>query len=177
MNKQLVLSALGADQPGLVNQISQHILELGLNIEDSRMSVLGGEFAFMLLISGEEAELNKLANSIPEFEKKFSDLIFSSKYTQTRQLQPGLAYKVTVHALDHQGIVHNLASFFSERNINIEDLNTNSYAAPHTGSKMFTVDMVLNIPEQHSISQLRDAFIGHCDNLNLDASLEPLSRS
>ncbi|MCK4709738.1 MAG: glycine cleavage system protein R, partial [Gammaproteobacteria bacterium] len=49
MNKQLVLSALGTDQPGLVDKISRHILDLKLNIEDSRMSVLGGEFAIMLL--------------------------------------------------------------------------------------------------------------------------------
>ncbi len=176
MNKQLVLSALGADQPGLVNQISQHILELGLNIEDSRMSVLGGEFAYMLLVSGEEAILEKLVNSISEFEQSFSDLILSSKYTQPKQ-QGGLPYKVNVHALDHQGIVHNLARFFSERNINIEDLNTNSYAAPHTGSKMFAVDLKLNIPENISVRQLREAFIEHCDNLNLDASFEPASRN
>ncbi len=176
MNKQLVLSALGADQSGLVNEISQHILALGLNIEDSRMSVLGGEFAFMLLVSGEEAPLQKLINSIPELEKKFTDLIFNSKYTQPRQQKPSLSYTVNVHALDHQGIVHNLASFFSDRNINIENLNTTSYAAPHTGSKMFSVDLSLSLPEDISISQLREAFIEHCDNLNLDASFEPESR-
>lgn len=173
MNKQLVLSALGSDQPGLVNKISHHILELGLNIEDSRMSVLGGEFAFMLLITGEEATLHKLVASLSELEQGFTDLIFNSKYTQPKQQQPALSYKVNVHAIDHPGIVHNLARFFSERNINIEDLNTESYAAPHTGSKMFTVELKLSIPEGFSISQLRDAFIEHCDALNLDASLEP----
>lgn len=176
MNKQLVLSALGADQPGLVNEISQHILALGLNIEDSRMSVLGGEFAFMLLISGEEPVLQKLIDSTSDIEKKFTDLTFSSKYTHPKQLQPSLSYTVNVHALDHQGIVHNLARFFSDRNINIENLNTNSYAAPHTGSKMFSVDLSLSIPENTSIIQLREAFIEHCDDLNLDASFEPESR-
>jgi glycine cleavage system transcriptional repressor len=177
MNKQLVLSALGADQPGLVNKISQHILTLGLNIEDSRMSVLGGEFAYMLLVSGKEATLQQLADSIPELEKNFSDLIFSSKFTQPRQHQPSLSYTANVHALDHQGIIHNLAQFFSDRNINIENLNTSSYAAPHTGSKMFSVDLKLSIPESISINQLREAFIEHCDSLNLDASFEPESRN
>lgn len=176
MNKQLVLSALGADQPGLVNEISQHVLALGLNIEDSRMSVLGGEFAFMLLVSGEESVLQKLIDSTSDIEKKFTDLTFNSKYTHPKQHQPCLSYTVNVHALDHQGIVHNLARFFSDRNINIENLNTNSYAAPHTGSKMFSVDLSLSIPENTSINQLREAFIEHCDNLNLDASFEPESR-
>lgn len=173
MNKQLVLSALGADQPGLVDKISQHILQYQLNIEDSRMSVLGGEFAIMLLISGDEKTLQELVHSLSEPKPDFSDLVFNTKYTQPRQQQPSLIYKVNVLALDHQGIVHNLARFFSERNINIEDLNTSSYAAPHTGSKMFSVKLKLSIPETVSITQLRDAFIEHCDSLNLDASFEP----
>jgi len=173
VQKQLVLSAVGTDSPGLVDKISRHILDLQLNIEDSRMSILGGEFAIMLLVSGDENSLIKLENSIPDLEAEFSDLTFTKKYTKAKKQEPGLNYKVSVVALDHQGIVHNLTRFFSEKNINIEDLNTNSYAAPHTGTKMFAVDMKLNIPENTSIMQLRDAFIQHCDDLNLDASFEP----
>lgn len=173
MSSHLVLSALGTDQPGLVDQISRHILDLKLNIEDSRMSVLGGEFAIMLLVSGDNKTITQLSNSTPDLENKFPNLVFSAKLTQTKPQTPGLTYKVNVVSLDHQGIVHNLARFFSDRNINIEDLNTNSYAAPHTGSKMFAVDMKLTIADNISISQLRHAFIEHCDNLNLDASFEP----
>ncbi|MDH5518382.1 MAG: glycine cleavage system protein R [Gammaproteobacteria bacterium] len=177
MNKELVLSALGTDQPGLVDRISKHILNLNLNIEDSRMSILGGEFAIMLLLSGNEEILQSLIDSIPELEQEFSDLVFNSKYTERKARHSGLSYKVKIHALDHQGIVHHLARFFSARNINIEELSTSSYAAPHTGSKMFTVDLKLYIPEGTSLSQLRDAFIQHCDDLNLDASFEPVSAS
>lgn len=172
MKTQLVLTALGHDQSGLIKQISQHILEQGLNIEDSRMSVLGGEFAFMLLISGDKNTLDQFVNSKSEIENKFSDLIINTKYTQARQIESSLSYKVKILALDHQGIVHNLARFFSERDINIEDLHTKSYPAPHTGSKMFAVELRINIPNETSISRLRDAFIEHCDNLNLDASFE-----
>lgn len=173
MQKQLVISALGTDQPGLVDKISRHILDLKLNIEDSRMSVLGGEFAIMLLVSGDESMLQQLASSSSELEKEFSDLVLTCKYTQPKEQSAGLSYKANIVALDHQGIVHNLARFFSEKNINIENLSTTSYAAPHTGSKMFSVDITLTIPESISIIQLRDAFIQHCDDMNLDASFEP----
>lgn len=173
MQKQLVFSALGTDQPGIVNRLSRYILDLQLNIEDSRMSVMGGEFVIMLLVSGDEKMLEKLSSSETELKTAFPDLVITTKYTKAAQQPAGLRYKVNVLALDHQGIVHNLARFFSERNINIIDLSTNSYAAPHTGSKMFAVDMVLNIPDEMSIIQLRNDFIQHCDDLNLDASFEP----
>ena len=52
MNTLLVISALGDDRPGIVNDLSTVILEYGCNIADSRMSVLGGEFALILLVAG-----------------------------------------------------------------------------------------------------------------------------
>jgi len=172
MQKQLVISALGTDQPGLVDKLTRHFLDLKLNIEDSRMSVLGGEFAIMLLVTGDENMLEQLASSSNELENEFTDLVITCKYTQAKEKSSGLSYKANVVALDHQGIVHKLARFFSEKNINIENLDTHSYAAPHTGSKMFSVDITLTIPEGISVIQLRDAFIQHCDDMNLDASFE-----
>jgi len=85
-----------------------------------------------------------------------------------------LPYGVEVVALDHPGIVHHLASFFSSRNINIEDLVTNSYAAAHTGTPMFSVQMSIGIPSDIHIATLRDEFMEFCDSLNLDAVLEPI---
>jgi putative FmdB family regulatory protein len=65
----LVISALGEDHPGIVNHLSKAILEHGCNIEDSRMTVLGGEFAAMLLVEGKWNTLAKIENALPELER------------------------------------------------------------------------------------------------------------
>jgi glycine cleavage system transcriptional repressor len=85
-----------------------------------------------------------------------------------------MPYAVEVVALDHPGIVKKLASFFSQRNINIEDLSTTSYAAAHTGTPMFAVNMTVGIPSNLHLGTLRDEFMEYCDSLNLDAVLEPI---
>ncbi len=77
-------------------------------------------------------------------------------------------------ALDHPGIVHNLASFFSQRNINIQDLATACYCAAHTGTPMFSVHMTLDVPADTHIAGLREEFLDFCDRLNLDAVIEPV---
>ena len=41
MKKFLVISALGHDRPGIVNELSKPVVEMGCNIEASRMTVLG----------------------------------------------------------------------------------------------------------------------------------------
>lgn len=51
MEQLLAISALGHDRPGIVTDLSRGILDNDGNIIDSRMSVLGGEFAVILLVA------------------------------------------------------------------------------------------------------------------------------
>src|ERR1044072_6419761 len=48
----LVLTAIGTDRPGLVSNLTAVLAERGANVADSRMAVLGGEFALIMLVSG-----------------------------------------------------------------------------------------------------------------------------
>jgi len=170
----LVISALGEDRPGIVNALSKAILDHGCNIEDSRMTVLGGEFAAILLIQGKWNTLAKIENALPEIERQL-DLIIICKRTGERTAAANLLpYGVDVVSMDHPGIVNNLAGFFSERAINIEDMSTSTYAAAHTGTPMFSVHMTVGVPTDMHIAGLREEFMDYCDGLNLDAVLEPL---
>lgn len=170
----LVISALGADHPGIVNELSKAILEQDCNIEDSRMAVLGGEFAAMLLVEGKWNTLAKVENMLTELARQLG-MTIQAKRTNERDRQANLLpYAVDVVAMDHPGIVNNLAGFFSARNINIEDMATNTYAAAHTGTPMFAVHITVGIPSDLHIATLREEFMDYCDSLNLDAVLEPL---
>lgn len=173
-NNHLVISAVGNDRPGIVNRLSKAIFELDCNITDSRMTVLGGEFAILLLVEGPWNRLAKLEDQVPELQEKL-DLLITTKRTSERAASGNLLpYGVDVVALDHPGIVYSLANFFSEKNINIEDMTTNCYAAAHTGTPMFSVRMNIGIPAELHIAALRDEFMDFCDSMNLDAVLEPI---
>ena len=170
----LVISALGEDHPGIVNALSKTILEHGCNIEDSRMTVLGGEFAAILLVEGKWNTLAKVENVLPELERQLGMTIMSKRTGERTTAANLLPYAVDVISMDHPGIVNNLAGFFAEHNINIEDLTTSTYPAAHTGTPMFSVHMTVGIPADLHIAGLRDEFMDYCDGLNLDAVLEPL---
>ena len=51
---------------------------------------------------------------------------------------------------------------------------TSSHRAAHTGSPMFTLSMTVEIPAATHISTLREQFMEFCDQLNLDAIMEPV---
>src|SRR5512144_2241422 len=52
MKRLFAISAIGRDRPGIVADLAELIYECDCNLEDSRMTVLGSEFAVLLLCSG-----------------------------------------------------------------------------------------------------------------------------
>lgn len=172
MNKNLVISALGNDKPGIVNALSKAILDHGGNITESRMMVLGGEFAIMLLVTGSEECIASINSKLEEMGTNLG-LTLIAKETQPQDTDnKRLPYQVIVVSMDHPGIVHDISDFLSRRDLNIEEIETKTYPAAHTGTPMFSLDMTISIPADSSVRNLRDEFIVFCDDLNLDASLE-----
>lgn len=171
MKTQLVISALGEDRPGIVDELSNIIYTHALNVEDSRMSVLGGEFAILLLVSGEQSSIDAIQSQLDDIEQSLQMRLLLKPTSETNANQNTIPYAVEVSALDNPGIVRNIASFFSNRNINIVNAQTERYAAPHTGTPMFALHMTVGIPTDINIAQLREAFMETCDELNLDAEL------
>ena len=174
MKEFLVISTLGSDRPGIANAISQLVTETHCNIDDSRMTVLGGEFAVLMLVSGAKENIDALDHNLPAIAKTL-ELTTFTKRTNTKAAEYSeRPYTVQVVALDNQGIIHEIANFFSKQGINIENMDTETYAAPHTGSPMFSLSMTVNLSENVQISHLREKFITFCDDRNLDSSIEPL---
>ena len=173
-NDYLVITASGEDKVGLVDRLSSKIVESGCNIEESRMAVLGGQFALIMLVSGPWNALSKLDGQMESLERQLGLSIIHKRTRKRERAQPAVPYMVEVVAMDHPGIVRNLAAFFSRNGINIEELQTDTYPAPHTGTPMFSVTMTVGISSDVHIPTLRGNFLDYCDDLNLDASFEPV---
>jgi len=169
----LVITASGEDKVGLVEKFSSRIAETGCNIEESRMAVLGGQFAIIMLVSGAWNILSKLEGQLAGAGEQLGLTIMHKRTKERERPRPMVPYLIEVVALDHPGIVHSLARFFSARGINIEELQTDTYPAPHTGTPMFSVHLTVGIPAETHIPTLRADFLDHCDDLNLDATFEP----
>ena len=174
MSQLIVISAIGNDRTGVVQDLTKVVLACGGNIEESRMTTLGSEFAMLLLVSGNWHTLSRLEQGLDKLCKD-DELSVSIRKTDAKPVEDDrMPYAVDIVALDQQGIVFNLANFFASRDIEIADVATRSYAAAHTGAPMFAVQMAVNVPSSVHISQLREEFLDICDRLNLDAILEPV---
>jgi glycine cleavage system transcriptional repressor len=170
---RLILTVVGPDQVGLVQKISEFIARHSCNIEDSKMAVFCGEFALIVLISGESANLVKIANDHGQLEIE-TGLTISIKTPATRKsAESFLPYKLTVSCMDHPGIVYRLSGVLSNFGINIESMETKTYSAPVSGTPIFNLEADLSVPTKTNVNSLRQRFaeIQKEENIDIELSL------
>ena len=173
MSNMFAITAIGPDRAGLIRDLSEAVSGAGGNIEASRMVALGSEFAVAMLVTGNWHAANRMEEVLAQLGER-ADLSVTVRPAERRpEGPPAVPYVIDVVALDREGIVLDLSSFFAGRNMEIAELATRRYNAPHTGAAMFAVQMTVNIPADVHLAGLRDEFLDFCDEHNLDAVLEP----
>lgn len=169
----VVLTAVGPDRPGLVNELSSLIREAGANIEDSRMAVLGGEFAVILLISGPPGTIER-AEEIGMHAEGELGLRCILKATSPAQPSDYLLYRIEVSGADRPGIVQAIAAILARRGINVASLESRLSYAPFSATPMFVLEASLQVPSRTVLSEVRSELATTCEDENLDFRLEPV---
>ncbi|MCZ7647641.1 MAG: transcriptional regulator [Planctomycetota bacterium] len=175
MPEHAVLTAVGPDKPGLVDAVSKFILECGGNLEDSRMAVLGGEFAMLILVSGSEAAMGKV---LAGAEAAGARAGLSLQARRTRAPEQAAAsgtipYALDAYSMDHPGIVQRISHFLAERGINVRALETRLSLAPVTGQPLFSLHATLDVPSGVKVAQLRASLEAIGADENIDVELKP----
>jgi glycine cleavage system transcriptional repressor len=175
MKSFLVLTAVGPDRPGIVDEISKFLFDRGCNLEDSRMAILGGEFALIVLVSGATDSIAKVRSDFASVVSKIG-LTGAAKDTpgpEARKDKGFVPFQVRAVGLDHPGIVHQIAHALHNMGANIESLETQAASAPFTGAAMFTLALRVAVPPQLSLAELRTKLQAVCDEVNVDVTIQP----
>jgi glycine cleavage system transcriptional repressor len=176
MTKYLVLSGMGPDKKGIAKAISEAAFNSGCSIEDSRMAKLGGEFAILALISGDEKALEAFREQEKVLETG-TGLALTLRETSalpTANEENNLPFKVTVVGLDRTGIVFRVTNLLVRHGVNIGSLETESRHAPVSGTPIFHLSLIAEVPASVSVRRLREELGDLCDELNMDYSLEAI---
>src|SRR4051812_15184095 len=147
MHSQFVLSLTGPDRIGIVERVTGLLLERGGNVETSRMARLGGEFAILMLVTlpaGRSADLETILESLTAQGYKVTTTPSQRTYAEAH---PGwLPYRIEVNGADHEGIIHEVARYLSQRGISIESMDSESAPAPTSGVPLFAMTAQVVVP-------------------------------
>jgi len=178
MKQWFVLSAIGRDRPGLVADLARLVFDCDANLEDSRMTILGSDFAAVLLGSCTSNEASEsLAVGAKRLERDHGLTILIRPLDEG----PRASIPASDHSLhrvraageDKAGIVAGMCGVLAEHGANIAELTSRSAPGPG-GSPHYELEIVVEVPSRSSPDELRDALEAEGDRLVVDVSLEPV---
>jgi glycine cleavage system transcriptional repressor len=172
MRKQLVLTAVGRDRPGIVEELTKLILHYDGNIEASRMVRLGGDFAMLLFVSAPSSRVLELRRAVDDLHYVKFDVLTRLSEVDDEPAEPQASRcTITVLGADHMGIINQVAHYLTEQGINLESMHTEVSAAPMSGTPLFTMSAEVVVPPRLAVDDLREAmaFIG--DEMGVDTQI------
>jgi len=173
---QLAITALGNNQINFIAEILPAIRDCNCNILEIRSSRLAQSTGAYLLIQGNWNQIAKLESTLDIIEKRLDIKIHLLRPNQKDKAKDCVPYSLETISLDRDNIIESIASFLFDRGIEIEEITGSSYQAPYVQSAVFSTKLVILIPPQTHLMTLREEFMDFCDQLNIDAILEPIKR-
>lgn len=154
--RQLALSAIGRDRPGIVAALTGALLEHEVNIEDSQATILRGHFTIVLILAAPDGvDLAALKHDLDQRARGMGleSMVLSEVNEASGGGEPP-SHTLTVYGVDHPGIVHRAAVALAEAGANITDLNTR-LVEDGADAPLYVLMVEIALPAEASIAALR----------------------
>jgi glycine cleavage system transcriptional repressor len=170
---QRVMTAVGPDRPGLVGEVTRYLHEAGLNLADSRMINLRGQFAIVALVEGTPEALAAMERALHEVARPLGLQMNLAAQREAAPAVTGVPYRLKTSSVDQAGIVRRVTEALGKHGVNLEEVETQLDSAPFMGTPLFTLEIRMTVPQAASMRALRRDLEAVADAINCDIDLDP----
>ncbi|HWJ82061.1 MAG TPA: ACT domain-containing protein [Nocardioides sp.] len=167
MSNLHAVTVLGHDRPGIIAATTAALADLGLNIEDSTMTLLRGHFAMMLLCAGPADTAAIEAALAPLTEGGDLDVAVRPVTDEPTHAAPATSWVLTVHGGDRPGIVSSIVGEVAAVGGNITDLTT------RLAGDLYLLVAELDLPAGTDPSGIEAAIKAAAERVGVGATLRP----
>jgi len=171
MPKNIVLTLTGRDKVGIVESVTSVIAERDGNVDSSRMTRLGGEFAMLMLITVPDEEFAGLDQDFQPLRGLGYQISLLQTEEDPKKYTGWMPYEIEVTGADHEGIIHEVSHHLAQQGINIESMDTSSTPAPMSGTRLFMMKVVVLVPPKLTFHVWSDALEEIGDRLNVSVKV------
>jgi glycine cleavage system transcriptional repressor len=144
---RFTVSVFGRDRPGIVAAVTRVLADAGCNLEDTSMTILGGHFAMMLVVTGPAgvgpADLERgLGPVAGRLDLQASVRAVDDQVTAAAP-GGGARYAAAVYGADRPGLVARLSEALAAHQVNIVDLQTRVVGEP---DPVYAMHFELEVP-------------------------------
>jgi glycine cleavage system transcriptional repressor len=171
-------SALGRDRPGIVAAITRVFVDHGLNVEDSQMTILRGQFTMTLILgaSGPESPPAAVRAALAEATRSVGMEVWSFEPVAETDVAPAdPSHIITVYGADHPGIVAAVTGALAEAGVNVTDLNTRLVSDPDA-EDLYAMMLEVALPGGMDAAGLEAALAPARSEQGVEVSIRELER-
>ena len=179
MKRWFAMSAIGRDRPGIVADLAELIYECDCNLEDSRMTILGTEFAVLLLLSGQGPDVERRLTAACkrlEWEKRLTVFFrpLDAAPPGYGATPPRRRFELQATGVDKAGIVARVARCLADMGINITHMATQSRPEPLSGTVMYNMQIRMDAPADVDEPALRATLEAIAAHLHVEIGLQAI---
>lgn len=164
--KELILTLLSDDKPGIVETLSTSVAANGGNWLESRMTQMAGKFAGIARIACEDKDEQALTEALHKLESGNLRITIDIGRGDVQVNKNQIALMVTAN--DRPGIVREVSNCLADLNINLEDLHTDCDAGAMSSGPIFKASFLAVMPEGLSSDQVIESLESLSDDLMVD---------
>jgi len=166
---------LGTDSAGIVANVSKALFELGANINDSSHTIIGNQFAMLLLITTNSNCLLKDVQSAFFGVCKDKRLTIhvhelSEEDINRKAYEPGQLCVIHLYGADKPGIVCQVTSLLAKNKINITDLSTRRFGTEE--NPIYIMYLEADVPSNVDTKKLGQELKEIATRLNVEIKYE-----
>lgn len=156
MKKQMIISVMSKDRPGVIADITGAIYKLEGDLADLNQSVLCGYLTMILIATFDNevtpedimAEISHIKTPV-KFEVSIK--VMDEPIDVSHYKLPDETYIMTVNGKNKSGLVYSISQFCYAHNINIHDLATTLREG------QYTMVLQLDLSQVESVATIQDA--------------------
>jgi glycine cleavage system regulatory protein len=167
----LVMTVIGPDRTGLVNSLAHTVADQGGNWLESRMCHLGGQFAGLIQVEIEDAQVDLLRRRLTELSE--SGLQVSVQDGGNLAARPQTLAMIDLVGQDRPGLLRAITGVLAQHHLNVEELESERTAAPQGGGTLFKANVTLSVPVEADLNAIGDDLEKIATDLLVDISLVP----
>lgn len=172
MDTSFIVTFIGEDRPGIVEQLADVIEQQGGNWLEGKLSQLGGKFAGLVMVSCPDSTDNDaLRTALTEALGETCAITVTASGEATAPTA-GRDLSLRILGPDRPGIVREVSRALAERSINVVRLHSDVESAPMSAELLFRAAIEARVPEGTDVSQLAEQLDEVANQMTLEIDWE-----
>ncbi|WP_083608020.1 glycine cleavage system protein R [Teredinibacter haidensis] len=172
MMKNLIVTLISDDKPGIVETVASVIAEHQGNWLESQLAQLAGKFAGVIRVQIDAAHEPALVADLEQLSSKQINVFVDSGSNNSPTPPANEILRFHATGPDRPGIVKEISHALAQYAINVEKLDTRLSSMPYSGEPLFEAEGSMAVPANLDKNELAERLDAIANELAMDISLQ-----